>query len=107
MPSLEIAAPSPQGPRNAPPAAAQPGPPGQGPAALPPVAPRPAPAATAEARIVEERIDISIGTIRLEVTPPPAAAARRAALAPPAPEPRPAAPPADPAGRLRRRYVRL
>jgi hypothetical protein len=56
---------------------------------------------------VEERIDISIGAIRLEVTPPPAAAVRRAALAPPAPEPRPAAPPADPAGRLRRRYVRF
>jgi hypothetical protein len=56
---------------------------------------------------VEERVDISIGTIRLEVTPPPAAASRRVPLAPPLPEPRPSTPPADPFGRLRRRYLRF
>ncbi|MBP9183286.1 MAG: hypothetical protein KBF78_09155 [Fuscovulum sp.] len=62
---------------------------------------RPQPPAPAP-RVVEERIDISIGTLRLEVRPPPAPARRIAP--PPTPAPRPPEPPA-PASRLRRRYL--
>ena len=64
-----------------------------------PAPPEPAP------RITEERVDISIGAIRVDVTPPPAAPAPIVA----APAPTPARAPAAPSltSRLRRRYVRI
>ncbi len=59
-----------------------------------------------EVGIMEERIDISIGTIRLDVKPPAAPAAVRAAAPPPAPTPRPLGG-SSPSSRLRRRYIRI
>lgn len=63
--------------------------------------PEPAP------RIVEERIDISIGTIRLDVRPPAVTAAAPRPSAPPPPAPAPPAAGASAASRLRRRYIRF
>ena len=104
-PALEIALPPPA-PEVAPPPLAEPL--MRTPAPLDPPRPRsriqsPEP----ETHLVEERIDISIGTIRLDVTPPPAAPAPpRAAPTLPAPAPSPASG-ASSTSRLRRRFIRI
>ena len=61
-----------------------------------------------DSRVIEEHIDISIGTIRLDVRPPVPAAGGPKSPAPPPPAPLPrSAGPATTASRLRRRYIRL
>ncbi len=103
VPFLEIVPPFGAGAAPPPAAAAQPLQPAIAPQAPPPVtgsASRETPP-RAVTKIIEERIDISIGAIHLEVTPP--RASRLAPAAPPVTHP----PPAAPQSSLRRRYLRV
>ena len=104
VPFLEIVPPFGAGAAPPPAAAAQPLQPAIAPQAPPPVtgsASRETPPPRAVTKIIEERIDISIGAIHLEVTPP--RASRLAPAAPPVTHP----PRAAPQSSLRRRYLRV
>lgn len=107
VPFLEIGPPYGAGAAPAPAAAApllQPLQPAIAPRAPSPVtglASRETPPPRAVTKIIEERIDISIGAIHLEVTPP------RASRLPPAAPPVTPSPPAAPQSSLRRRYLRV